>query len=201
MSKTVKVPKTQLQKFLALAEHKKYLEFFTALLSIPVLITVIILNFNSVKNLEKNAKPTDTPQRTGFYAAPIALPTSKNPTSQPLGTQAPCKKELGPISIESPEEQEVVTDNPVAIIISYPDNKYCAAVWAYRINGNQWSDYDDKSIALYNLPTGKIKLELKAKSIVVGGEKTLSRNFTYQGASATLTPTVTQDQLGTSSAR
>lgn len=200
MSKTVKVPKTQLQKFLALAEHKKYLEFFTALLSIPVLITVIILNFNSVKNLEKNAKPTDTPQRTGFYSAPI-VPTVKSPTTQPLGTQAPCKKELGPISIESPQENDSVTGNPVSIIISYPDDRYCAAVWAYRINDSQWSDYDDKSIALYNLPTGKVKLELKAKSIVVASEKILTRNFTYQGASATLTPTVTQDQLGTSSAR
>ncbi len=205
MTKTAKKSKNWLQKFLALAEHKKYLEFFTALLSIPVLITIIILNFNSVKNLEKGAKPTEAPQQqSSFYSVPIEKEKVVKPSVQITGTTAPCKKELGPVGIESPAENEVVTDNPVSIIITYPDNEYCAAVWAYRINGGKWSDYDDKSIALYNLPTGKIKLELKAKSLVKSQETTITKNFTYQGAPTTPnpTPTIVQtDQLGTSSAR
>lgn len=205
--KTVKKPeKLHRRIFASLPERKKHLEFFTALLSIPVLITVIILNFNSLSNLKKDANPTEAPTRqsNGFYSAPIE-PTVKKPTAQPLGTQAPCKKELGPVGIESPQENEIVTDNPVSIIVSYPDEKYCAAVWAYRINNSQWSDYDDKSIALYNLPSGKIKFELKVKSVVANiQEKTIVRNFTYQGTGTmtiTPTPTMTTDQLGTSSAR
>ncbi len=98
-----------------------------------------------------------------------------------------------------------MTDNPVSVIISYPDDEYCAAVWAYRINGGSWSGYDDKSIALYNLPTGKIKFELKARSVIANGqERVITRNFTYQGVSTmtiTPSPTMATDQLGTSSAQ
>lgn len=200
MTKTTK-QKNLWQKFLGLHEHKKYLEFFTALLSIPVLITVIILNLNSLHNLnkDKDAKPTDTPQHGGFFAAPIQKIT-KDPL-QPSPTSAgPCKKELGPVSIDTPEEGDTITDNPVSINISYDDQTYCAAVWAYRINGGSWSDYDDKSIALYNLPQGKIKFELKAKSVVVKDETTITRNFTYKstGTAITPTPTLQTGQLGAS---
>jgi hypothetical protein len=201
MIKSTRQKKNWLQKFLGLHEHKKHIEFFTALLSIPVLITVIILNLNSLHNLNKDAKPTDAPkQQGGFFSAPIqkARPSTSalNPTTTP---SAPCKKELGPISIDTPEEGDTVTDNPVAINISYDDQTYCTAVWSYRINGSSWSEYDDKSIALYNLPSGKIKLDLKIKSLSSKEEDTLTRNFTYKGSNTvTAAPTMAQDQLGAS---
>jgi hypothetical protein len=189
-----------------LVEKKKYLEFFTALLSIPVLITVIVLNLNSVNNL-KDGKPTEAPKQGGsFFSIPIdnKKDVKPSPLVQLTGTAAPCKKELGPVDIENPEENETISDNPVSVIISYPDDEYCPAVWAYRINGGGWSDYDNKSIALYNLPNGKVKFELKVKSLVKNQEKTITRNFAYKGTPTTVAPTVIideTDELGTSSAR
>jgi hypothetical protein len=187
-----------------LVEKKKYLEFFTALLSIPVLITVIILNFNSVQNL-KTAKPTDAPQKQGgFFSMPIEKNTNKlSPTTSTNSqtTTSPCKKQLGPIAITSPEEGEAISQNPVSVNISYDDDSYCAAVWSYRINGSSWSEYDNRSLALYNLPVGKIKFELKVKSIVSKEEQTLTRNFINKAEAITATPSMTQDQLGTSSAK
>ena len=195
-----KQPKNLWQKFLGLHEHKKYLEFFTALLSIPVLVTVIILNLNTLKNTNKNAEPTNTPTKGGFFSAPIeSEPTT--PTEVSVTPSAPCKKELGPVNIDSPEEGDTIMDNPVSVVINYDDEEYCAAVWSYRINGSSWSEYDNKSIALYNLPQGKVKFELKVKSVVSKEETTLTRNFTYKGTSTAVTPTPTgseQDQLGTS---
>jgi hypothetical protein len=192
-----KQPKNLWQKFLGLHEHKKYLEFFTALLSIPVLVTVIILNLNTLKSANKDAKPTETPTKGGFFSAPIeAEPTALTELS--VTPSAPCKKELGPVSIDTPEDGETITDNPVSVVIVYDDDEYCAAVWSYRINGSSWSEYDDKSIALYNLPQGKVKFELKVKSVVSKEETTLTRNFTYKGNSTAVTPTMSQDQLGTS---
>lgn len=201
----MKKKKSWYQKLLPheLVEKKKYIEFFTALLSIPVLITVIILNFNSVQNL-KDVKPTDTPKQGGFFSMPLEKNTDKVTPSTSANSQtttAPCKKQLGPVAITSPEEGETITENPVSIIISYDDETYCSAVWAYRINGGTWSEYDDKSIALYNLPAGKIKFELKVKSVVSRDEKTLTRNFTNKAETISATPSLTQDQLGTSSAR
>jgi hypothetical protein len=193
-----KQPKNLWEKFLGLHEHKKYLEFFTALLSIPVLITVIILNLNTLKNTNKNAEPTNTPARGGFFSAPIQKTEPTVADELSTTPSAPCKKELGPVSIGSPEENDTVLDNPVSVIIAYDDDEYCAAVWSYRINGSSWSEYDDKSIALYNLPQGKVKFELKVKSVVSKEERTLTRNFTYKGTSTAVTPTMSQDQLGAS---
>ena len=164
----------------SLPHKKQYLEFFTALLSIPVLLTVIILNLNSLKNLNKDAKPTETPEKGGmFYSVPVKPDSSEDATPTPQG---PCKKGIGPIEITTPKENQTTSQNPVYVTISYTDPSYCAAVWAYRINGEDWSEYDDKSLALYNLPQGNIKLEIKAKSLAGREEKSLTRNFSYKGS-------------------
>ncbi|MBI4080734.1 MAG: hypothetical protein HY430_03105 [Candidatus Levybacteria bacterium] len=183
-----------------LPDKKRYVEFFTAILSVPVLITVIILNVASLRSEKAEKKEPD--QKQVIVTIPSVgtkedtnndrEPTPKEPS--PTGEQ--CKKEIGPISISYPEESTRVSDNPVQISISYEkDGTYCAAVWSYRINAGRWSDYDDKSIALYNLPKGDINFELRVKSIVTGEEKVLSRSFTYDGdgsePKATDTPTVT----------
>lgn len=203
MKKTEKKQKNLIEKFLALHEHKKYLEFFTVLLSIPVLITVIILNLNSLKNINKDTKTAPTPTQNGFFSAPIERSSPSIAGQVVVTPSQPCKKELGPVSIETPKEGQTVSNNPVSIHISYDDQTYCTAVWAYRINGGDWSDYDDKSIALYNLPQGKIKFELNAKSLATKDEKTITRNFTYNGGgdamiSPTMATTPTGDQLGAS---
>ena len=177
MKKSKKSGNKTLKAFNALLQKKQYLEFFTALLSIPVLITVIILNLNSLKNINKQAEPSNTPEKGGlFYSVPVETDEEDSPT--PAG---PCIKKLGPVEITSPKENQTTSQNPVYVTITYTDTDYCAAVWAYRINGGDWSDYDDRSLALYNLPQGNIKLELKAKSITAKDEKTYTRHFTYKG--------------------
>lgn len=166
----------------SLPDKKQYIEFFTALLSVPVLLTVIILNLNNLKGKEEEPKVKDT------VPIVVTIPESKT-TIIPQTSSAACKKGIGPISISSPEANEVIEDNPVQISIDYDQGEYCAAVWAYSINNGRYSDYSSSSIALYNPPNGTIRFQLKVKSVVTGEEKILNRSFTYQGsASPTTTP-------------
>jgi hypothetical protein len=175
----------------SLPDKKQYVEFFTAVLTVPVLLTVILLNMNNLKNVgkaeEKNPEPT--PVREVIYVSPknsgliqsSRVEAAETNTPYPTQSEA-CKKELGPVEIRTPQEGEMIKDNPVTVIVDYKSGEYCAAVWSYRINGGKWSEYDDKSFALYNLPAGTIILEIKVKSIVNGSEKQLKRTFTYEPA-------------------
>lgn len=187
-------------------DKKRYIEFFTASLSVPVLITVIMLNVNNLKNSNKQNTPAPTPekrQETVYVPVSANNSNSKNtnkesskdsvlpsPSLSINPSDPACKSEIGPVSISSPSEGEVVTDNPVYIIVNYKLGEYCAVVWAYRINGGPWSVYDDKSVALYDLLQGGVKIEVKIKSIVTGEEKILTRNITYNGPILTTTPTI-----------
>jgi len=168
--------------FGSLTGKKNHLEFFTALLSIPVLLSVIALNWN---NLNANK----TPENTQPNEIIISLPVDKNPTTAP--TKAECNPGIGEVAISSPEEGDTVSENPVSVIIVYKPGDFCSAVWSYRINGGSWSDYDDKSFALYNLPSGEVDVDLRVKSIVNGEVKTISRNFTYKSNTPTMTPSLT----------
>lgn len=173
-----------LQKILTsyrkIPDKKPYIEFVTAILSIPVLLTVILLNLNSLTgNKDKETKNTNTAPQTVVVTAP----ESNNNNANPVPAQEECTPEVGPIEISAPEDGEVVTDNPVFVSVNYKQGDFCSVVWSYRINGGRWSDYDDRSIALYNPPPGNIRFELRVKSIVGNDSRTLSRNFTYQGTS------------------
>jgi hypothetical protein len=173
-----------------IVKKKPYIELITALLSIPVLITLFLLNLNTLKNIN-NPTPTPTPQKeqvfkngNQFFAAPVPE-TSVIPSTAPLTL---CTKALGPVAITSPDENDTVTDNPVVINIEYDDNAYCGAAWSYRINGGSWSGYDDRSVALYNLPRGSVTFDLRVKSIVTSEEKSLTRKFIYNGNGTVLVP-------------
>lgn len=169
---------------------KQYFELITAVLTIPVLLTVIILNVHSLKAKEtevKNAKIE--PEKVNQIV--VRVPTEKADKS-PTQTQQneACKKEIGPIEINTPSENETITDNPVSISVSYDDDTYCSVVWSYKVNEGKWSEYDDKSIALYNLASGTVRLELRVKSVVTKEEKRLTRTFVYK-PEETPTPTAT----------
>ncbi|HVZ58527.1 MAG TPA: hypothetical protein VG935_02140 [Patescibacteria group bacterium] len=181
----------------SLPGKKQYVEFFTAVLTVPVLLTVIILNLNNLRNSNKTTQPTPTPVVSQDHPIIVTFPpsnsssgnssqTSPTPTPTTLTpTPQACVKGIGPISIDSPEDNETVTDNPVQVDINYQQGDYCAVVWAYSINGGKFSDFDDKSIALYNPPQGTIQFQLKVKSIVTGEQKILTRTFVYQGSQST----------------
>jgi hypothetical protein len=164
--------------FKKLPERKQYIEFFTAILTVPVLLTVIILNVSALKDKDKK----ETSPNTQVREVVITQPDSGEQKVVTV-TQAPCDEEIGPISIDNPSDGEMVTDNPVQVSINYKKGKFCAVVWSYRVNGGRWSDYDDNSVALFNLPQGTVKFELRVKSVVTGEQKNLSRTFTYKGTS------------------
>lgn len=174
-----------IQDFHKLPERKQYIEFFTAILTVPVLLTVIILNVNNLKGQDKNATEKETPVREVIITQPSG---EKSEPKVVTVTNEPCQVGIGTIAITDPQEDEIVTDNPVQFGIKYTPGKYCAVVWSYRINNGRWSDYDDKSVALYNLPSGNVKFDLRVKSVVSGEEKNLSRSFVYRGSATGDTP-------------
>jgi len=158
---------------------KHHLDWIAGLLSIPVLLTVIILNLSNLtqkKNTSTNSslnKPTEKI---------IIVPQNKDKEQiSPQITNSACRKEIGPITITSPEENETVRDNPLCINISYENQNYCSVVWSYRINNGDWSEFSNTSPCIYNAPAGNIKFELKIQSTVAQDQqKTLIRNFRYE---------------------
>jgi len=166
-----------------LPEKKHYVEFITAVLSVPVMLTVIILNLNNL-NQQKNSTQKQT---TNEKVVPIQVvitggekqtEKNENPTNTPSPTS--CIKEVGTVSILSPRENEVVVKDPVCITISTESN-YCSVTWAYRLNDGDWSDFTDKNICLHNLSNGNKTIQLKIKSTASSDETTLQRSFIYQG--------------------
>ena len=179
-----------------LPEKKRHIEFITALLSVPVMLTVIIINLNSL-NQQKNATAKQTAnekispiqvvikdEKASEKNESTPLPTSQitnEPTITPSPTpNASCIKEVGVISILSPRESEVVVSNPVCITIA-TQSGYCSTVWSYRLGNDAWSDYSDKNICLYNMTNGNKTIQLKIKSTASNDEITLQRSFIYNG--------------------
>jgi hypothetical protein len=179
---------------------KPLLEFVVAVLTVPSLILVLILNYNTIKNLNA-AKATPTPvsasnaTNTGngstasapnFFTEPVTR--TPKPTSSSV-SQTPCNKSLGPVNITSPNEGDTISSNPVEVDISYDDSTYCSAVWSYSVNGSSWSPYGDNSVALYNLPNGPVSFQLQVRSLTSSDQTTLTRNFIYNGQSTAPAPT------------
>jgi hypothetical protein len=173
--------------FAKLHGKKHHLDLIIALLTIPVLLTVITTNLLTLQKNSKNS-PTPTPAPTVkeiiIQAAPTGAQTVvQQPIKNTVAPVANCKKLVGPISISFPEDGQTVSDNPVCIVIKYEDPNYCSAVWSYRINGSSWSEYGSNSVCLYNLPKGSVKFDLKAQSTVSQDQVNLSRSFVYSGSS------------------
>ena len=71
------------QWYRALPDKKRYLEFITAFLSIPVLITVLISNVSNLQNTKK-------PETVSPTAAPVPVTIVMQPTIQePKAASAP----------------------------------------------------------------------------------------------------------------
>jgi len=189
-----------------LPEKKKYIEFFSALLSIPVLMTVIILNLNNLNQQKNSTQKTTTEKITPIQIVitgggkPIdekKVPdifTSPSPTITPSPTSASCIKEVGSVSILSPRENEVITEDSVCITIS-TQSGYCPVVSSYRLDSGDWSDYTDKNICLHSLSNGTRVVQVKIKSNSSDDIVTLQRSFIYKGnEEITITPSPTPSQ-------
>lgn len=171
-----------------LLDKKRYLEFITALLSVPVLLTVLFLNYS---NIQDRKKTTPDSQIQPIITI-VQQGTSEKKEPSPTET-AECLPEIGGITIESPEEGSTISSNPLSIDVKRVQDgkKYCSIVWSYRINSGSWSDFSDKDISIFNMESGEKILELKVKSIVSGEEKDISRTFTYKNTQDVPTPTIT----------
>ncbi len=175
--------------FTKLPDKKRYIEFITALLSIPVLLTVIFINYMSIQ--ERNKIPENSNKQPIITIVQQGATDTEKPL-QPSPTESPeCLPQVGEITIENPEENSTISANPLTIDIERIDDgkKYCSIVWSYRINSGNWSDYSDKDISIYNMDSGEKTLELRVKSIVSGAEKNIIRKFTYKNTQEVPTPT------------
>lgn len=182
-----------------LPDSKRYIEFISAILGVPVLLTVLFLNFNNLKS--NKVTPAPTPAAPSQIVVTIVPPSGGEKEREvPTATQAACRKEVGPVDISAPTEDQTLTQSPVCFTISYKDNAYCSVVWAYRIDNGPWSDFTDTSVCLYNLTNGSHKFELNVKSTVSTDQTNLVRNFVFQGpasptpAPPTATPTTSASQ-------
>ena len=182
-----------------LPDKKKYFELATAVLSVPMIVTVIIVNLNSINRSKQTTTVTSAPIQvvvetpasgSGNINPPKDDKQSKiTPTATPTitPTNVACKQGVGEVEISSPQEDEVITSDNVCIIIS-TDSDYCGVTWSYKLDNGDWSSFSDQNICLYNLSAGKKNLQVKIKSNVVDKTVTLARDFTYKTA---ITPTVT----------
>lgn len=169
-----------------LPDKKRYAEFATALLSIPVLISVLLLNYTNLSSQKKEVAPAPTEKPPVIITVTAPNNGGGQQTIVPTSTPAPvCKKSVGPISISYPKQNQTVSDSPLCISVSYTVGEYCSAVWSYRINEDAWSDYTDKDICIYNMTSGEKKVQLRVKSVVSSDEETLERTFKYESKNPT----------------
>lgn len=172
-------------------ERKRWFDVLTAILTIPVLLTVIITN---IINLQSRNK-TETSPLPSTTAAPIQI-TIENPTGEgrvspvaKIATPSPsgpaCKEGVPEYEIVSPREGEELSNDPVCVVHAAQTAGYCATTWSYRINDASWSPYTDTPVCLYNMASGPIKFELRIKG-ANGEEKTYTRKFVYNKLNSAL---------------
>lgn len=177
----------------ALPEKKQYFELVGAMLSIPVLITVILLNTNSLKNstAKKDASsPTPATVVVTEKDRLITQPPQVIYENNPSGGNASCTKQVGQVRIASPNEDEVVATNPVCLDIVSVDVNACPAVYSYRVDNGAWSDFSKNTVCLYNLKAGKHSVDVKVKSSLSDDVVQLRRSF-QSGTTDAVTPTQT----------
>ena len=167
-----------------LPDNKKWVDMITAVLTIPVLVTVIVSNIGNLKKENDREELTQKPQPT----IERVIISEKQPDPSPTPS---CISELPNYEISYPASGDKITDDPVCISLNRQDEgNFCPVVWAYRINNSSWSTYTTDPICLYNMATGPVKLEVRTKSTATGLEKTYSRNFNY-GTNLPVSPTPT----------
>ena len=122
-----------------LPEQKKYIEFLTAILTIPVLLTIIVNNVNMMRN---SKTVTSTPSYSIQPQVITIVQKDANPSVfppptislYPTPTQYSCNPQIGPVNINHPMEGEIVNQTPVCLDILYDNKTYCPVVWSYKLN-------------------------------------------------------------------
>lgn len=183
-----------LKIFKRIPDGKGYVEIITATLTIPVLLTVLLLNYSNLnKDQDASISPKTEAAKEVLYVPQKVLgnndKTILSVSPSPQITNKDCKKDIGPVEISFPKDNQVVDENPVSFVIDYSDENYCSVVWSYRINGGSWSNFTSNNPVVYNIPNGNVKFDLKIQSTVIQKEESLSRSFIFKGLSnPTATP-------------
>lgn len=171
-----------------LPDKKRYVELVTALLTVPVLITVILTNVGNLRKEDsKNTDVADTPAVqqviTRFVTPPTDVDDDPDASSQedPQVIDKECTPSLGGIDVVTPKENQIFATSQVLIDILEPGDEYCPIVWSYRLDGASFSDYSDKQISLFNVSPGEHELDVRFKSLASNEEKLVSRSFTIEG--------------------
>ena len=194
-----------------LPSKKHHLDFIVAILTIPVLLTVIITNLYNIsqnKNSQKaeiSVSPavsetvnklnnSDLNPSAAKGETNSASPTTAAISTQPTNTPIQCNQTPQPYTIAYPKEGENVSGiSPVCIVLQPIGAGYCSTKNSYRVNGGSWSGYQDsdQSICLNNLSDGSVVFQLKTKSDKSGIEQQYTVKFTYQEepSSPSATPT------------
>lgn len=178
-----------------LPSKKQYFELVGAMLSIPVLITVILLNTNSLRNnTAKSTAPTPavivTEKDRVITQPPQVIYQNSGSGSSTGSSSASCTKDVGQVRIASPREDEVVSTNPVCFDIASDDDSICPLVYSYRVDGGSWTDYSKNTVCLYNLQSGSHTVDVKVKSSQSDDVVQLRRSF-QMGQTNTTSPTAT----------
>lgn len=172
-------------------EKKRYIEVVTALLSIPVLATAILLNLGNLRDSNKSKDIPFQTQQGGVTVIPIEL---KEKNVSPTNQQ--CKKEVGPVEIVYPKENQTVSDNPLCIEIAQKSAEYCSVQWSLKLNDGDRSSFTDKQFCFSNVSSGQQKVQAIIKSTVSQDQTLLERNFIYQNKSGSSpTPATTSASL------
>lgn len=186
-----------------LPDNKKWIDLVTAVLTIPVLVTVIASNLGYIKKDEKpevsaqNLQPTIERIIIKEEGSSTPLLKEAEADEKEVAVQSPavsCDVNLPEFEIIAPNENEKISADPVCLTIRQKTlGNYCSVLWAYKTNNGSWSTFTNEPICLYNSAQGDIKIEIKIKSHN-GTETTLSRNFIIEKNSpsptvmSTLTP-------------
>ncbi len=181
-----------------LPSKKQYFELVGAMLSIPVLITVILLNTNSLRgNSAKTTTPTPavvvTEKDRVITQPPQVIYQNTGNDSSSGSSNASCTKDVGQVRIASPRQDEVVSTNPVCFDIASDDDSICPLVYSYRVDSGSWTDYSKNTVCLYNLQSGSHTVDVKVKSSQSDDVVQLRRSFqvgqTDSSPSTTPSPT------------
>ncbi len=172
--------------------RKGWVDWVIALLTIPVLLTIVFSNILTIR--EKNNIPENsTPQAS---QQPINI-VVENPTIKPspqvsVTPSVPvCKDGLPTYEIVTPQENALVTGDPVCLVFVAQEDRYCSVRWAFRVNNTNWSPFTSQPVCLYNMKSGPVTVEVKFRA-ENDDEQIYTRKFTYQdGLSVTPSPTPT----------
>lgn len=184
-----------------LPEKKKYIELISAAVSLPVMVTVLMLNLNNLRQTKSTSNSTPTPSLSQITPTPSLTPVISttprlSPTLTPTPTITPtpavCNPDVSSVDFVTPTDNQLISSNSLTIDLTDPATGFCNYLWSYTIDGANWSEYTDKAVSIYNLSPGTKKIQVKVKSIVGTSTKLLSRTVTIQSSSSpTLTPSPT----------